>query len=138
MQCVFLFDGSLMLFLDLFNSCTKPTWYNVFQDVVFERLSLVFFRIYNDIHDPVLFCSSLDPNQLGGPRLLGMSSCLMSILHFSRSFNDVQISSIPKNFPMWALLNQFCALLLTRNRISLRLNSPGLLLPVNKEDFFIF
>ena len=27
---IFFFDGSLILFLDLFNSCIKPTWYNDF------------------------------------------------------------------------------------------------------------
>ena len=45
-------DGSLMLFLDLFNFCIKSTWYYVFQDVLFQRFTLVFFRFYNDIHDP--------------------------------------------------------------------------------------
>ena len=41
-----------MLFLDLFNSRIKPMWYDVFQDVVFERLAIVFFRVYNDINNP--------------------------------------------------------------------------------------
>ena len=48
----FFFDGLLMLFLDLFNSPIKPMWYDVFQDVVFERLVIVFFRVYNDINNP--------------------------------------------------------------------------------------
>ena len=34
-------DGLLMFFLDLFDSCIKPTWYDVFQDVLFERFTLV-------------------------------------------------------------------------------------------------
>ena len=44
-------DDLLMLSLDLFNSCLKPTWYDIFQDVL-KCLTLVFLRFYNDIHDP--------------------------------------------------------------------------------------
>ena len=43
----------VMLSLNLFDSCIKPTWYNVSQDVLFERFTLVFPRVYNDIHDPI-------------------------------------------------------------------------------------
>ena len=43
-------DDLLMLSLDLFNSCLKPTWYDIFQDVL-KCLTLVFLRFYNDIHD---------------------------------------------------------------------------------------
>ena len=38
-----------MLFLDLFNSWIKRTWYDVFQDVLFEGLTLIFLSVYNDI-----------------------------------------------------------------------------------------
>ena len=49
---VTVYDGWLMVYLDLFNFCIKFTWYDVFQDVIFERFTLVFLRFYNDIHDP--------------------------------------------------------------------------------------
>ena len=42
-------DGLLMLPLDLFNFCIKSTWYDIFQDALFMWLTLVFFRVYNDI-----------------------------------------------------------------------------------------
>ena len=126
---ILFFNGSSMLFLDLFNSCIKPTWYDVFQDVVFERLALIFFRIYNDIHGPkgwedlsVLFWWPLGPEQSHVLRQVGTSSCLVSILHFSNSFNDVQIFFFPKHFPTWALLNQFCFSLSMNTTMSLRLN----------------
>ena len=41
-------DGLLMLSLDLFSSCIKPTWYDIFQDVLLKCLTLVFLRVYND------------------------------------------------------------------------------------------
>ena len=50
MQCrILFFNGLLMLFLDLFNSWIKRTWYDVFQDVLFEGLTLIFLSVYNDI-----------------------------------------------------------------------------------------
>ena len=42
-------DGLLMFFLNLFNCCIKPTWYDVLQDVLFKCLALVLLRVYNDI-----------------------------------------------------------------------------------------
>ena len=45
-------DGLLMLSFDLFNSCIKPTWYDIFQDVLLKCLTLVLLRFYNDINDP--------------------------------------------------------------------------------------
>ena len=47
--CIFFFDGLLMLSLDHFNFCIKPTWYDIFQDVLLERFTLIFSRVYNDI-----------------------------------------------------------------------------------------
>ena len=44
-------DGLLMLSLDLFNSSIKPTWYDVFQDVLFKCFSIGFFAFDYDIHD---------------------------------------------------------------------------------------
>ena len=44
-------DGLLMLSLDLYNSCIKPTWYDVFQDVLFKCFTLGFFAFDYDIHD---------------------------------------------------------------------------------------
>ena len=38
-----------MLFLNLFNSYIKPTWYDVLQDVLLNCLTLVFSRVYGDI-----------------------------------------------------------------------------------------
>ena len=38
-----------MLFLNLFNSYIKPTWYDVLQDVLLNCLTLVFSRVYRDI-----------------------------------------------------------------------------------------
>ena len=56
----FFLDGLLqlscplvMLSLDLFDSCIKPTWYDVFQDDLFEPFTLIFPGIFNDIHDPI-------------------------------------------------------------------------------------
>ena len=46
------FDGLLMLPLDLFNSCIKSTWYDIFQDVFFKHLVLVLFRV-SDIRAPL-------------------------------------------------------------------------------------
>ena len=46
---VTVFDGLLMLSLDLFSSCIKPAWYDIFQDVFLKHLTLVFSRVYNDI-----------------------------------------------------------------------------------------
>ena len=46
---VFLFDGLLMLSLDLFNFCIKSTWYDVFLDVLLKSLTLIFWRFYNEI-----------------------------------------------------------------------------------------
>ena len=45
------YDGLLIFFLNLFNSCIKPTWNNVLHDVLLKRLTLVFSRVYNDIKD---------------------------------------------------------------------------------------
>ena len=45
-------DGVLILSLDLFNSCIKPRWYDIFQDMLLKCFTLVFLRFYNDIHDP--------------------------------------------------------------------------------------
>ena len=88
----------------------------------------------NDENLSVLFCWFLGPDQPGVPRRVDMSSCLLRISHFSRQFNDVRISSIPKNVPTWA--HQFCSSL-SNTWISLRLTSSDLLLPLetfNKED----
>ena len=48
---IFFFNGLLMLSLDLFNSCIKPTWCYVLQDALFKCLTLVFSRVYSDIKD---------------------------------------------------------------------------------------
>ena len=51
------------------------------------------------------------------------------------------IRAIPRYCPICALLNQLCSFLSTSTPISLRLNSSGLLLPLetfNKEDIFIY
>ena len=116
-------DGLPMFFFDLFNSCIKSTRYDVFQDV------LPFILLI------------LGPRQPGVTRQVGTSSCLVRISHLSRPFNDVRISSIPKNFPTRARLNQFCSSLSTNTSTSLRLNSSNFL-PVsletfNKEEIFI-
>ena len=42
-------DGLLMFFLNFFNSCIKPTWYDFLQDVLLKRLTFVFSRVYKDI-----------------------------------------------------------------------------------------
>ena len=47
--CIFFFNGLLMLFLYLFNSCIKLMLYDVFQDVPLECFTLIFSRVYNDI-----------------------------------------------------------------------------------------
>ena len=39
----------VILPLDLFHFCIKSMWYDVLQDVLFERFTLVFPRVYNDI-----------------------------------------------------------------------------------------
>ena len=49
---IFLFNGLLMVSLDLFNPCIKPAWHNVFQDMLFKCFTLFFSRIYNGIHGP--------------------------------------------------------------------------------------
>ena len=88
----------------------------------------------------VLLCWSLGPGQGDMLRWVGMSSCLVRIPHLSKSFNDVRIFSRPKDFPTWALFNQFCSSLSTSISISLRLNSSDLLLALeifNTEDIFI-
>ena len=106
-------DGLLMFCLDLFNSCIKPTRYDIFQDVLLTCFTLVFLRFYNDMHDP---------NDL------------------SRSPTDVSICLRPKNFPTWDRLNQFCSSLSTSTSMSLRLNSLDLLLSLetfNTEDISI-
>ena len=57
------------------------------------------------------------------------------------TFNDVRISSSPKNFSTWHRLNQFYSSLSTNTSIFLRLNSSDLLLALetfNKEDIFIY
>ena len=74
----------------------------------------------------VLFCWSLGPGQGDVLRRVGTSSCLMSISHLSKSFDDVRIFSSPKNFLTWALLNQFCSSLSTNTSVSLMLNSSDL------------
>ena len=76
----------------------------------------------NERNLSVLFCWSLGPDQGDVLCRVGMSSCLVSISHLSKSFNDVQIFYIPKNFPRWALLNQHCSSLSTDTSIPLRLN----------------
>ena len=43
-------DGLLMLSLDLFNSCIKFTWFDIFQDVLLKRLTFLFSRVYSDIN----------------------------------------------------------------------------------------
>ena len=48
---VTVYDGLLMLSLDLFNSCIKPTWYDVFQDVRFKCFTLGLFAFDYDMHD---------------------------------------------------------------------------------------
>ena len=42
-------DGFLMLSLDLLHFCIKSTWYDVLQNVLLERFTLIFLRVYNDI-----------------------------------------------------------------------------------------
>ena len=106
-------DGLLMFCLDLFNSCIKPTWYDIFQDVLLTCFTLVFLRFYNDMHDP---------------------------RDLSRPPTDVSICLRPKNFPTWDCLNQFCSSLSTSTSLSLRLNSLNLLLSLetlNTEDISI-
>ena len=42
---VFFFDGLLMLSLDLFNFCIKPTCYDVLQDVLLKCFTLGFLLL---------------------------------------------------------------------------------------------
>ena len=69
---VMICDSLLMFSLDLFNSCIKPTWYKIFQDVLLKCFSLVFLRFFNDMHNPK---------------------------DLSRPPTDVSICLRPKNFP---------------------------------------
>ena len=41
---VMICDSLLMFSLDLFNSCIKPTWYNIFQYVLLKCFTLGFLR----------------------------------------------------------------------------------------------
>ena len=110
---VMICDSLLMFSLDLFNSCIKPTWYNIFQYVLLKCFTLVFLRFFNDMDKPK---------------------------DLSRPPTDVSICLRPKNFPTLARLNQFCSLLSTSTSMSLRLNSLDLLLPLetfNTEVIFI-
>ena len=45
---VTVFDGLLILSLDLFSSCIKPTWSYVFQDVLLKCFTPVFLTVYSD------------------------------------------------------------------------------------------
>ena len=95
----------------------------------------------NERNLSVLFWWSLGPDQPGVSRRVGMSSCLVKISHFLRQFGAVRISSSPKNFPTWALLNQSCSSLSTNTSISLKLSSSDFLLSLETfktEDIFTF
>ena len=139
-------DDLLMLSLDLFNSCLKPTWYDIFQDVL-KCLTLVFLRFYNDINDLKdreefirLVLLILRPRS--APRAMGVvfMSFLLGISHLSRPPTDASLCLRPKNFPMWTCLNQSSSSLSTSTSMLLRLNSSDLLLPLetfNTEDIFI-
>ena len=72
------------------------------------------------------------------------SACKKARVFWSSSTRfavDLRRLTIPRKFPTWALLNQFCSLLSTITPMSLRLNcSDLLLLPLetfNKEDILI-
>ena len=84
----------------------KSEWSNVFQNEFLKTLPLPFLEITMVHITPrternlsVLFCWSLGPSKIGVPRRFGTSSCLVSISYFSKPFNDVRISSNPKNVP---------------------------------------
>ena len=123
-----------MFFLDLLNPCVKSTWYDVFEDVLLKRLTLVFSRVYNDIkgtgqRDANIMVLSIFP---GGPML----QIPPSTWRKARDF----LSSSNRYCPICALLNQFCSLLSASTPIALRLNFSDLPLSLetfNKEDIFI-
>ena len=146
-RCIFFFNSLSMLFLNLFNSCIKPTRYDFLQDVLLKCLTLVFSRVYSDIkstnqRNENIMILGVFPR--GGPwippsawrktRDLMSSSDNLSV--------DVMIWAIPKYHPICALLNQFCSSLSTSTSISLRLNSsdllPASLETFSTEDIFIY
>ena len=83
-------DALLMISFDLFNSCIKPTWYNIFQDVLLKCLTLVVLRFYNDMtpkteRNSCLVLMILRPRPV--PHAHGevvFMSFLMGISHLSR------------------------------------------------------
>ena len=98
-------DGFLMLFLDLFNSCIKSTWYDIFQDVLPKCFTLAFLRFCNDIHDPkdweefiLLVSMILRPRparcSMGGRGVVFMPF-QVGISHLSRLLTDVSINLRP-------------------------------------------
>ena len=141
-----LLSGLLMLSLDLFDSCIKSTWYDVFQDVLLKRFTLSFSRVYNDIkgtskRDEYIMILCVFPRRVRAtdlPQLGGRSKILYPLLitwwlmlWYGLSLDIVLYMPI---------LNQFCPLLLTSTLISLGLISSELLLLLetfNKEDIFI-
>ena len=106
----------------------------------FREFTMRYMTPKTERNSSVLSWWSLDPDQSGVVPRTGTSSCLVSISYFSKPFNDVRISSLPKNIPTLSRLNQFCSLLSTNTSLSLRLNYSNLLLALekfHKEDIFI-
>ena len=135
-----------MFFLDLFNPCIKSLWYDVFQGVFLKRFILIFSRVYSDIRVSVseMKISWSWASSLGGSIIwispLAWRKAQDLISSPDHLAVDVMIQAIPRNRPICALLNQICSLLSTSTSISLRLNSLGLLLPLetfNTEDIFV-
>ena len=138
---VFFFDDLLMLSLGLFNFYIKSAWYDVFQDMLFKCFALGLFAFNYDIHDPKereefirLVLMILRPRPASRTMGTAFMSFLVSISHLSRPVTNVSMCLRFKDFPTWALLNQFYSSLSTTTSISLRLNSSGLL-PASSETF---
>ena len=88
----------------------------------FREFTMIFMTTKNKWNLSALFCWYSDPRQKDVLCHVGTSYCLVNISHFSKSFNDIQIFSIPKKFSTWARVNQFCSSLPTITSVSLRLN----------------
>ena len=116
-------DGFLMLSLDLLHFCIKPTWHDVLQNVLLERFTLIFLRVYNDIkgtskRDKNIMILSIFPR--GSMLRIPASAWRKAWDLISSSVNlgvNVMIRAIPKYFPTWPLFNQFCSSLSTSTSI---------------------